>query len=313
MSDQGFVKLPRVILSHPSYKTAPAAHKQVLITILEHMSYREQRVMTRCAFEKYDPTPNQEIVIQPGQLLCSHKKLSQWAGVTRLEVQRAITRFTSTVTPKRVGRPRKASTDTGKIVIQPVIQPPHEIMIQPFKPIFECEKKYKKLLLTLTWSGIMFSKESIEKIVESGNCDTTSDHNYDTTSDTTSTPHPFTTKTYTKKTKERNIYKERKVAASDPLIAVREMVLLTQREHEALLKRFGEEDANAMLDILDSHNTKRDEHYKKDYGALKSGGWVYQELQKRKTKAEGTNGKVTQGFIKPGPDAKYRARNEITV
>ena len=82
------------------------------------------------------------------------------------------------------------------------------------------------------------------------------------------------TKTHAEPDKTKNINTKKEK------IKVREWVEITQQEKDALFERHGEKLANEMLDILDANNTKRQEHYKSDYGALKIGGWVYQAALK---------------------------------
>ena len=86
------------------------------------------------------------------------------------------------------------------------------------------------------------------------------------------------------KEKIENIEKERKtkkINKEENKTRIREWVLLSQEEIDKIFHLHGDKLANQMLDILDANNTKRQEHYKSDYGALKMGGWVYQAALSR--------------------------------
>ena len=64
-------------------------------------------------------------------------------------------------------------------------------------------------------------------------------------------------------------------------VKIREWVEMTQDEIDKIFHIHGDRMANAMLDILDSYNTARQQHYKSDYGALKKGSWVHTQVQKQ--------------------------------
>lgn len=86
------------------------------------------------------------------------------------------------------------------------------------------------------------------------------------------------------KDKEDNADKEDKLKkVKKEKILIREWVKLTQDEKDKIFHLHGDKLANEMLDILDAYNTSRQECYKSDFGALKTGGWVHKEAQKRKT------------------------------
>jgi len=81
-----------------------------------------------------------------------------------------------------------------------------------------------------------------------------------------------------KENKEKN--KKEKISEI-PKIKFREWVELTQSEYDSLLLTHSDM-LNSMLDILDAWNASRQEHYKSDAGALKTGGWVYKKAKKEK-------------------------------
>lgn len=84
-------------------------------------------------------------------------------------------------------------------------------------------------------------------------------------------------------TEEKKKKKLNKEKVFQEKILIREWVSLTQIEIDKIFHLHGKELANEMLEILDSYNTSRQECYKSDYGALKTGGWVHKEALKRKT------------------------------
>lgn len=87
----------------------------------------------------------------------------------------------------------------------------------------------------------------------------------------------------TEKDKEDNADKENKrKKVKKEKFFIREWVSLSKEESEKLFHLHGDKLANEMLDILDAYNTSRQEGYKSDYGALKTGGWVHREALKRK-------------------------------
>lgn len=63
--------------------------------------------------------------------------------------------------------------------------------------------------------------------------------------------------------------------------AYRENILLSESEHEKLLKQFGEAKLNWMLDHLEAKKGAKDYVYKSDYHVLMPAGWVNAEYQKQ--------------------------------
>lgn len=80
---QGFIQIPRSLLDHPAYQGAPCAYRCVLITILQHACFLP------CT--QYDH--GKLIELQPGQFMCSERRLAELAGVDSNEARRARVHF----------------------------------------------------------------------------------------------------------------------------------------------------------------------------------------------------------------------------
>jgi hypothetical protein len=72
-------------------------------------------------------------------------------------------------------------------------------------------------------------------------------------------------------------------------IPFRELVLLTQEEHDKLLAKHGKEKLEKMLNILDSYKGSKNAKYDSDYHVLKEGGWVEDRVKKDLAKAANEN------------------------
>lgn len=97
---------------------------------------------------------------------------------------------------------------------------------------------------------------------------------------------PKVTQDLQKSDPEKDIEQDNKIRTkkiNKEKISIREWVSLSQDEIDKIFHLHGDKLANQMLDILDAYNTKRQEGYKSDYGALKMGGWVYKEASNRNT------------------------------
>lgn len=63
-------------------------------------------------------------------------------------------------------------------------------------------------------------------------------------------------------------------------VNVRELVLISPKEHETLRETFTEQDCNWMYDKLNNYKLSSGKKYKSDYGAINS--WVKDELKKHR-------------------------------
>lgn len=63
-------------------------------------------------------------------------------------------------------------------------------------------------------------------------------------------------------------------------VKVRELVLISPKEHEELRKTYSETDCNWMYDKLNNYKLSSGKKYKSDYGAINS--WVKEELKKHR-------------------------------
>jgi len=63
-------------------------------------------------------------------------------------------------------------------------------------------------------------------------------------------------------------------------VKVRDLVLISPKEHETLRETFTEQDCNWMYDKLNNYKLTSGKTYKSDYGAINS--WVKEELKKQK-------------------------------
>jgi len=80
---EGYIKIQRELLTHPSFIAAPLAQRWVLIVLIE-----------RCAFKPTQMDDNGKIInLKPGQFMCSIRKLAEYAGVGRKDAEHAIDRF----------------------------------------------------------------------------------------------------------------------------------------------------------------------------------------------------------------------------
>lgn len=68
---------------------------------------------------------------------------------------------------------------------------------------------------------------------------------------------------------------------NDIKVKVRELVLISPKEHEKLRETFSENDCNWMYDKLNNYKLASGKKYKSDYGAINS--WVKDELKKHRT------------------------------
>lgn len=63
-------------------------------------------------------------------------------------------------------------------------------------------------------------------------------------------------------------------------ISFRENVLLTQKEFDSLLGKYGQQFLDLMLDTLDSYKGSSNKQYASDYHTMKDGGWVINRVKK---------------------------------
>ena len=87
-----------------------------------------------------------------------------------------------------------------------------------------------------------------------------------------------------------------------------EYVTLTQREHDLLIAKRGEEDAAAMIDILNNYKGSKGVKYVSDFCALN--GWVSKRLAEEKAKALKSGGIRTNDRGETNTVASMRAANE---
>lgn len=88
---------------------------------------------------------------------------------------------------------------------------------------------------------------------------------------------------------------KKKVKQKVEKIEVRENILLSEAEHDKLLKQYGEEKLNWMLDYLEAKKGANGNAYKSDYHVLLPANWVNGEYKK-----QCKEGKVDQGVPKEG-------------
>lgn len=72
--------------------------------------------------------------------------------------------------------------------------------------------------------------------------------------------------------------KESKEEVNENKVKIRELVIISDVEHETLRKQFTEEQCNWMYDKLNNYKLSSGKKYKSDYGAINS--WVKDELKK---------------------------------
>ncbi len=88
-------------------------------------------------------------------------------------------------------------------------------------------------------------------------------------------------------------------------IAFRDLVTLTQEEHDKLLKLHGDEKLKSMLDKLNSYKGRSGKKYKSDYYAMDVGSWVVKECD-----VTVLNG---NSYSKPQVDRRTKNKDGIPV
>lgn len=100
------------------------------------------------------------------------------------------------------------------------------------------------------------------------------------------------------------------IPVSFPKVKFRELVELTQEQHDSLLAIHGQEFLTHMLDVLDAYKGSNNATYKSDYHVMKQGGWVIDRARKsfkQDTKYEKPFPNAPESN-KPNPPAKFVGR-----